>query len=388
MLRRLNWLWSRTLVALILKELHQIRRDRRVVIALVVPPLLQLMIFGTVMSPDVTGIRLGVVDDSRSPQSRGLVAALSESGSFHLERMFDSVDALGDAIRQDTVDAGVVIPGSLARDFERSRPVTVQVLLNAMNANTSAVSQGYVQGVVQSYNRSLIGEGFRTAPTPVAGQADRSGLAMLRPLFLFNPGLVSSWFLVAGLLGQLLLMNGMITSSTTMVKEREAGTLEQLLMTPSRMSEIIVAKILPLFVLMWIPLVMALVVIRFYFQVPFRGSPTLMAGASAACLLCGIGLGTVVATLTRSAQQAQLASFFIFPPLISLSGTLTPAEAMPTWMQPFTVINPIYHFGYVSRGILIRGSTLADLWTHLAALIVIAVVLMSVSVWRFRQQLN
>ena len=221
-----------------------------------------------------------------------------------------------------------------------------------------------------------------------AGAEGGRGRALLRPLFLFNPGLVSSWFLVAGLLGQLLLMNGMITSSTTMVKEREAGTLEQLLMTPSRTSEIIVAKILPQFVLMWIPLLMALVVIRVYFQVPFRGSPVLMAVASAACLLCGIGLGTVVATLTRSAQQAQLASFFIFPPLISLSGTMTPAEAMPAWMQPFTVINPIYHFGFVSRGVLIRGSSFADLWTHLVALAVIALVLMSVSVWRFRQQLN
>ena len=154
MIRSVSWLWSRAIVALVLKELNQIRRDRRIVIALVVPPILQLMIFGTVMSPDVTGIRLGVVDDSRSPQSRGLVAALSESGSFRLDGMFESVDALGEAIRKDVIDAGVVVPGGLARDLERGRSSTVQVLLNAMNANTAAVSQGYVQGVVQSFNAS------------------------------------------------------------------------------------------------------------------------------------------------------------------------------------------------------------------------------------------
>lgn len=376
------------MVALVLKELHQIRRDRRVVFALVLPPILQLMLFGTVMSPEVTGIKLGVVDESRSPQSRGLIAALSESGSFRLAASFLSVEELSEQIRQGEIDAGVVLPGDLARNLGLGNIATVQVLLNAMNANTAAVSQGYIQGVIQSYNRSLMRDDIHMAPRRVPGSAGSSGVAVLRPLFLFNPGLVSSWFLVTGLLGQLMLVNGMITSSTTMVKEREAGTLEQLLMTPSRTSEIIVSKILPPFILMWLPLGMALIVIRFYFQVPFRGNPLLLFGAAAACLLCGIGLGTVVATLTKSAQQAQLASFFIFPPLMSLSGTMTPAEAMPAWMRSLTVINPIYHFGFVSRGVLIRGATLADLWPHVFALAVIAFVLMAVSVWRFRQQLS
>lgn len=380
--------WSHALVALLIKELTQVRRDRRVIMALVLPPILQLMLFGTVMSPKVTGIKLGVVDESHSSVSRGLVAALSESGSFHLVGMYPSAGELGEQIRQGTVDAGVVVPASLARDLEREQPATVQVLLNAMNANTAAVSQGYVNGVIQSYNRALRRDGLQLERRQVPGPSGRAGLAILRPLFLFNPGLVSSWFLVTGLLGQLMLMNGMITASTTMVKEREAGTLEQLLMTPSTTTEIIVSKILPSFILMWIPLGMALLVIRIYFHVPFRGSPVLLFASAAACLMCGISLGTMVATLTKSAQQAQLASFFIFPPLISLSGTMTPAEAMPVWMQSLTVVNPIYHFGVVSRGILIRGSTFADLWTHVVALILITLVLMAVSVWRFRQQLS
>lgn len=388
MMRRFNWLWSPAMVALVLKELHQIRRDRRVVLALVLPPILQLMLFGTVMSPKVTGIRLGVVDDSHTRQSRGLIASLSESGSFQLVGSYLSVEELSEQIRQGEVDAGVVVPGRLARDLGDGEPATVQVLLNAMNANTAAVSQGYIQGVIQSYNRSLMREGVRVSSRRVDGPTGPTGLAILRPLFLFNPGLVSTWFLVTGLLGQLLLTNGMITSSTTMVKEREAGTLEQLLMTPSRTSEIIVAKILPPFLLMWIPLGVALVIIRVYFQVPFRGNPFLLFAAAAMCLLCGIGLGTVVATLTKSAQQAQLASFFIFPPLMSLSGTMTPAEAMPSWMRSLTVINPIYHFGFVSRGVLIRGATFVDLWPHIFALATIAFVLMAVSVWRFRQQLS
>ena len=380
--------WSPAIRALVIKELNQVRHDRRIVIALVLPPLLQLMIFGTVMSPRVTGIRLGVVDDSHTAASRGLVASLSESGSFEVAGSFASVEAMSEEIRQGNLDAGVVVPTEFAGELERGRTTTIQVLLNAMNANTAAVSQGYIRGVLQGFNGTLAKGGVRPAARNVEGAAPRRGLARLRPLFLFNPGLVSSWFLVTGLIGQLLLMNGMITASATMVKEREAGTLEQLLMTPLRISEIIIAKILPQFALLMIPAAIALIVLRFWFDVPFRGSPLLLGVAVAACLMCGIGFGTVVATLTKSAQQAQLASFFILPPMMSLSGTMTPAEAMPAWMQPWTVINPIYHFGFIARGTLIRGSELPDVWTHLVALVVIATVVMGVSVWRFRQQLS
>jgi ABC-2 type transport system permease protein len=378
-----------SLRALFIKELRQIRRDRRLVMALILPPILQLMLFGTVMSPDVANLQLGVVDDSRSPQSRGLIAALSESGSFRLEGTYGSVEEMSDAISRGELDAGIVVPTNFARDLMRSRPTTVQVLLNAMNANTAAVSQGYVQGVIQGYNRSLQTDGIITQVRELAGAAvRREGFTILRPAFLFNPGLVSSWFLVTGLLGQLLLMNGIITSSTTMVKEREVGTLEQLLMTPATIAEIIVAKILPPFLLLGIPGLIALGVIRLYFGVPFRGSPLLLTAAAAACVLCGIGIGTFVATITKSAQQAQLSSFFIMPPMMSLSGALTPAEAMPAWMRPWTAINPIYHFGVISRGILIRGSGLEDLWPNLLALALFALVLVSLSVWRFRQQLS
>ncbi len=388
MRRLLARLASPALHALLRKEFDQIKRDRRVIGALILPPILQLVLFGSVMSPDVPDLKIGILDTSHTGDSRGLVAALTESRSFVFAGNYASVDAMGRAISQGDLDAGIVIPPEFGRDIARREPTTVQVLLNAMNAQTAAVSEGWVKGVIQSYNRSLQRDGVQANIERVPGAAPRRGVALLHPAFLFNPGLVSSWFLVTGLLGQLLLMNGMITASTSMVKEREAGTIEQLLMTPSRTSEIILAKILPPFVLMGIPGGIALAVLRLYFGVPFRGSPWVLALAAAMMLMCGIGIGTTVATLTKSAQQAQLSSFFIFPPMMSLSGTLTPAEAMPAWMRPWTAINPIFHFGVISRGTLIRGSTFLELWPNLAALAVFAAVLMSVSMWRFRQQLS
>jgi ABC-2 type transport system permease protein len=159
-------------------------------------------------------------------------------------------------------------------------------------------------------------------------------------------------------------------------------------MTPASISEIIVAKIVPSFLLLSISALVAISVIRIYFHVPFRGSGLLVTVSAALCLLCGIGLGTAVATITKSAQQAQLTTFFINPPLMSLSGAMMPVEAMPSWMRPWTALNPVYHFGVISRGTLIKGSGLADLWVHVLALFVIALILISVSVSRFRQQLS
>jgi drug efflux transport system permease protein len=379
---------SHRFIALVRKELNQIKRDKRIMLSLVLPPLLQLMLFGSVMNPEVTNLPLGVVDDSRSPASRDLIAALAESGSFRLNTLYGSIDTMGNDISKGAIDAGVVIPYDFARDLERGRPVTVQVLLNAMNANTAAISQGYIQGVVQSFNTTLrqpsVGISVQAVPTAASSR----GMAQLRPTLLYNPGGVTTWFIVTGLLGVLLLMNGTITASTTMVKEREAGTLEQLLMTPASISEIIIAKIAPPFFLLGITGLVAMAVLELYFHVPFRGSVTLLVVTSALCLLCGIGIGTAVATVTKSAQQAQLAIFFLNPPLISLSGALMPAEAMPSWMRPFTAVNPVYHYGVIARATLIKGSGLIDLWPNVLALLIFAVGLVSVSVWRFRRQLG
>src|SRR5262245_33506520 len=165
---------SHRFIALVRKELNQIKRDKRIMLSLVLPPLLQLMLFGSVMNPSVTNLQLGIVDDSRTPVSRDLVAALSQSGTFKLQGLYTSINSMGDDISKGRIDAGVVIPYDFGRDLARGRPVTVQVLLNAMNANTAAISQGYIQGVVQSFNTTIryapVQTAIRPMPTAAAAQ--------------------------------------------------------------------------------------------------------------------------------------------------------------------------------------------------------------------------
>src|SRR5690349_9619468 len=221
----LQFLFNYRLLALIKKEFNQIRRDRRLAISLILPPVVQLTLFGFALSANVTNIRLGVVDDSRSPESRELIAALTESKSFRLAGYYFSVNELGDAVSRGSVDAGIVVPYDYARDLTRDRLATVQFLLNAMNANTATISRAYAQGVIQSYNRGLCGQGNCSRIEVVAGpDISRRGSVQLQPAYLYNPGLVDSWFIVTGVFGLLLILNSSIVSSAAMVREREAGT--------------------------------------------------------------------------------------------------------------------------------------------------------------------
>jgi ABC-2 type transport system permease protein len=371
--------------ALVGKEFDQIRRDRRLVASLIVPPVLQLTLFGFALTASVANLRLGVVDESRTPESRELVAVLTESRSFRLGGYYASAEELGAAISQARIDAGVVIPYRYARDLWRGQPTTVQFLLNAVNANTATIGQAYAEGVIQSYNQEL----RRTGGLARAWPAGRGrGEVRLAPTFLYNPGLVDSWFIATGVFGLLLILNSSLISSAAMVKEREAGTIEQLLMSPASTGEIIVAKITPLFVLLVMMMLLAIAVLKVVFRVPFHGSLPLVLGGGVLCILSGIGLGTVIATFSRSAQQAQLTAFFVNPPLASLSGALNPVEAMPEWLQPVTVLNPVHHFAAIARGGMLKGSGLDTLWPSFLALLVFTLVLVSLSTWRFRKQLS
>jgi ABC-2 type transport system permease protein len=382
---------ARRLRALIRKEFGQIRRDRRLVISLILPPLVQLTLFGFALSADVTNLRLGVVDESRTPESRELVATLTESRSFRLGGYFLTAEDLGSAIGRSELDTGVVIPYRFARDLQRGRQTTVQVLVNAMNANTATIGQVYVEGVIQAYNA---GRGRLSGP-PADGGVDGIGAAArsargqvrLAPAFLYNPGLVDSWFIATGVFGLLVILNGSLISSAAMVKEREAGTIEQLLMSPASPAEIIVAKMTPLFVLLCLMTLLALGVLRVVFGVPFRGSLAFVLFGAGLCILSGIALGTVISTLSKSAQQAQLTAFFINPPLNALSGALNPVEAMPEWLQPLTVLNPIHHFATIVRDSMLKGAGIATLWPNVLGLLIFTLVLLALSVWRFRKQL-
>jgi ABC-2 type transport system permease protein len=374
---------------LIRKEFNQIRRDRRLMVSLVVPPTLQILLFGFALDSTVSNLRLGVVDYSHTPESRELISSFTESKSFRASGFYRSVGELEQAISESKLDAGMVVPYPFARQIHRRRTVDVQIILNAANANTATIGQGYAAGLIQAYNGKLAREGIRPVFREAGGLSGaRTGTVTPVTTFLYNPGLVNAWFIVTGTFGVLLILNGSLVASTAMIKEREAGTVEQLLMTPAGTSEIVVAKIVPIFLLLLTMVLIAIGVMRLTFSVPVRGSIAIVISGAALCVLSGIGIGTFISTFSKSTQQSQLMAFFVNPPLAVLSGALTPVEAMPAWMQPITWLNPIRHFGIITRATLLKGSGMDVLWPHFLALIAFTVVLIAISTWRFRKQLG
>jgi ABC-2 type transport system permease protein len=221
-----------------------------------------------------------------------------------------------------------------------------------------------------------------------AHEISRQGQVQIMPAYIYNPGLIDSWFIATGVFGLLMIMNSSLVASAAMVRERETGTMEQLLMSPASTSEIIVAKIVPLFALLCITMLMCVGTLKVAFHIPFHGSLPYVLFGGMLCILSGISIGTVIATFSKSAQQAFLIGFFINPPLSSLSGALNPVEAMPRWMQSLTVLNPIHHFATIARSGMLKGSGIVALWPNFLALLIFTIVLVSLSVWRFGKQLS
>jgi len=318
-----------------------------------------------------------IVDGDVGAAGRDVAARLTRDGIRVLE-LIDQDYSLEDVFLViGTRGAGTAAPPvtvAVTGLRMRGQPATVQVLLNAANANTAQISQGYVEGAVARLNRDLAGA--RAAPVE------------LRPAFIYNPGLVNAWFIVTGVFGTLIILNGSLVSAATMIREKERGTVEQLLMTPASALEVVSAKLVPLFLLLMTMVALVLTVAHLVFHVPFRGNALLVLAASGGCVLTGIGVGTFISTFARSASQALLISFFVNPPLAMLSGGLTPIEAMPKWVQPVTLFNPIAHFAKIARSVLVKGAGLEVVYPNLLALLALAVLLVGVSAWRFRRQLT
>jgi ABC-2 type transport system permease protein len=372
--RILNWrFWP-----LFFKELNELRRNRRLVAMMLLPPTVNLVLLGFAMNPEVTDLRLGIVDESRTAESRELISAFTESKSFIPSGHYRSVDELSRALSAGELEAGIVVPSDFATKRTRGEVAEVQFLVDSVNSNTGGIAGGYAARIV----------GALSAKISLNRSSVQPARAVSRVSLFYNAGLQNSWFIVTGMIGVLLVMIGSLVASASMVKEKEVGTVEQLLMTPATSGEIILAKMSPLFILLSLDIGISVAVGSFVFGLPLRGSVVLLFIAGMLCVISGIGIGTIIATFTRSQQQAQLMSFFVNPPLSMLSGAMTPIEAMPNWMQPLTNLNPVKHFAVLSRGVMLKGVGLEVLYPNFLTLFVFTVILVGVSAWRFRKQLN
>lgn len=374
-MKLLNRLLESRFWALVVKEINQILRNKQLIFLLLFPPTIQLLIFGFALNPDVQNLKLGVVDYANTYESRELVAAFTSNGIFSVTSHPLSQRSLGEQVESGKITAGLVIPPDFNRAIAQEKTAEVQVLIDGVDANTAGIANGYINQIINQYSRRL---------DPTLG----APLIQAQSVFLYNPGLLSSWFLVPGVLGVVLTLTSSLVSSATVIREKDSGTLEQLLMTPADAWEILTAKIVPLFVLLMGDVLLALAIARLVFSVPFRGSLLLFLSLAGLYVFVGIGVGIRLATIARNQQQVVLTSFFINLPLIQLSGAIAPIESMPKFFQYVSLVNPLRHFVAIARGILLKGVGLEVLWPHVLALGTFMIILLTISINRFRNQLS
>jgi ABC-2 type transport system permease protein len=363
--------WRRWLV-LVRKEFEQILGNRQVLYILLFPPIVQVTILGYALNPLIKHVAVAIVDESKSPASRDLIDAFTANGVFVPQAAGDDAASAYRAVGSGRVDAGLVIPADYAAAIARGAPGNVQLVFDGVNSYVANLGAGYASAIVQEYNA-------RGAPPPPLSS---------EITFAYNPGLVTAWFFVPGLLGSILMITGLLASASASVREKDEGTLEQLLMTPASSLEVLLAKIVPLFSLFTIAMLASLALSRLIFGLPFRGDFALFVAISSIYIVAAISIGILISTFVSTQQQVVLISIFTALPLMMLSGAFAPIESMPPAWQTASLLNPLRHYISIARAIILKGAGLDVIWPDVLALAAFAVAAIWISASRYRSQLR
>lgn len=364
----------RRLQQLVIKELRQLFRDPRIKPLLFVSPILQLVLFGYAVNTDVRDTATFVVDHDHSAASRELVEVLTASGYFEVTGRSDDPGDLVRALDRGHAVVGLQIPPGFARAVARGEG-QVQLLVDGSDSNTGLAAQGNAARIVQAHGARLVPSGM------VRGGVE------LRALVWFNPSLESRVYNVPGIIGVLLLLMTLLLTSLAVVREREMGTLEQLMVSPLRPVELMLGKTIPVALIALVQLALVTTVALLWFDIPFRGSPLALVVVASVFILAGLSFGLLISTITRTQQEAFMVMFLFLLPAIILSGFMYPVSSMPEPLQWLTLANPLRHFLEVVRGIFLKGEGLADLWPQFLILTGMATAALTLATRRFARSL-
>jgi len=369
----------RSLRVLLEKEFLQIRRDPVILRMLLVMPMIQLIILANAATFEVKSSNLWVVDQDRTSVSMGLVERFVATGRFTVVGRSAITRPADDAMDRANADAILVIPEGFSRDVQRTRTAQVQLVLNAENGSQAGVTQGYGAEIVARYAAEL---------SSGIGRAPVRGVAVIETQRRgwFNPSLNYKHFMVPGILVQLVVLVGTLMTALNIVREKEAGTLEQLNVTPIRPAVFIAAKLIPLWVIGLFEFGVGLVIATQLFGVPFEGSLALLFAGAGIFLLGALGVGLWISTIAETQQQALFITFSLLMIYILMSGLFTPVRGMPEWVRMIAQLNPMMHFIAMTRAVMLRGAGVAEVARQLMALAVIGVGILTLAISQYRKQ--
>jgi len=373
----LNWIRIRELVR---KEFIQLFRDKRNRPILVVAPLIQLLIFGYVVTTDVRDVRVGFFDQARTHESRMVMDAFDANKTFRITHHFDNIRDLEETVLKRSVDLTVTMRPDFSERIRKGETAYIQILADGSMSNMASVRIAYTSMILDRLNRRFLQE--------IHPEEIEYGRIDDRIRTWYNPNLDSRNFYVPGVVAFLVMLLTLLFTSMAVIREREAGTMEQLIVTPLKPIELILGKTIPYVIIALAQMVLVTLFAIFWFAIPLKGSITLLFITTCLFLLSNIGIGLFVSTISSTQQQAMMTTFLVVVPAFLLSGFIFPVINMPTVIQWLVHLNPLTHFLIIIRGIFLKGVGIEVLWDQMAWLFGIGTVLLILATSRLRKRLD
>jgi len=376
-------MWGRIL-SLLIKEFLELRRDTWARFRLVVPPLIQVIVFGYAATFEVYGVSTAMLDLDHSQESRELISRFTYSGRFHIVDVAQSQPEIDAAIESSRATVAIVVHPGFAELLRKGQSAPLQVIVDGTNSNTALIALGYVGDVAAKFSQDYATD----LAQRLHGAQARAVQVTLEQRPWYNPDLNSRWFFVPGVIATLTLVMVVNLTSFAVVREREVGTLEQIMVTPIRPLEFILGKTIPFFLVGFALVGLITTVGTLWFRIPFVGNPLVLLLGTSLYLLSVLGIGLLISTLCSTQQQAFATNFFVVNPMFTLSGFSFPIASMPDALQWLTYLDPVRYYLVIIRGVFLKGVGLAVLWPQMFALAVLGAALLTASIWRFRKSLD
>ncbi len=373
------------ILAIIVKEFLQLKRDPRLFGIIFIAPVVQLILLGYAANLDINNINTVVYNQDKTAESRDFIEKFERSGYFTMNHYADNYDQVMNYINKGDDLWALVIPKDFEKKLQRGEQVKVQALFDGSDGNKASIAFGYVTGVVSSYSQSILVEA-----------KERSGMQSLAAVNInpelrvwYNPDLKTRVFMLPGIMGLLLTIITTSLMAMAIVKEREIGTLEQIIVTPIKPAQLIIGKTIPFIVFGFIDVLIVTVVMVYWFGIAIRGDFFFLMLASFIYVLSSLGLGLFISTVSKTQQQAMMVAMFgVLLPMNFLSGFAFPIENMPGWIQPITYLIPLRYYITILRGVILKGDGFFQLIPETAALLGIGILILAASSLRFRKRLE
>jgi len=370
---------KKTIAHIVRKEFIQTFRDKRMLIPIFIAPVLQLILFGYAVTTDIKNISLAVLDFDRSPESRHLIDSISQTDYFKLDFHVSSYREIEGLIDKGKIMMALIIPEKFENRLKNMEQTTLQVIVDGTDANSATIIVSYISKIVAKFSERILSEVMERKPV---------GIPISQPRIWYNPALKSSVYMVPGVICLILLLTTLILTSMAVTKEREMGTLEQLIVYPIKPWELILGKTVPFIIIGFCDVVLIVLAGRIIFDLPIRGSLVFLFGVCFVFILTTLSLGLFISTISRTQQQAMMTAVFFILPAMLLSGIFSSLESMPRIIQFITLLNPLRYFVRAVRGILLKGNGISILWPQVLALCVFGVMAITLSSLRFKKHLE